>query len=629
MARSGASVGDVAGGFSISVSRSGAFAACLLIFNLAYIVSPYWLPPPAIWLRVSFLAGCAAVGLVWAWAAADEMRFSLRAAGVAWAAVALATVMVLNWNAATREVAWMGDEDHHLLTTVGLVKLIRSWPGTFAGFAVVVAVFAALAWRVRSIAVVATAFVALVVVDGFVATRMNTIPANLTRYPYLPYWFMAGPVVGLDWITNVLPPFSRGWEEAVYRIVPLASAAMLGLAASGAGAVRGRPIGRWLLMLAIVTIPIVYYYSAIVYLELPAVVLMAIVCFDADALLTAPAGEIRGRPAWAALVVIGFLKETTTPFLIAIVACRVVSRWMKSRGRLEEMIREEAQMAAAVLLPLLVWLVIRRIYPGPRVIPFRWGNLFDGGVIVTFCGAWVGQFGVLLALAVVGLGLMWRERRFAVIVFGLLAFAGDAAIHVIDLPAFAGHARFSLFLLPPLLMMARPVVRAVGRFPAAAGAGVMASWVAANLWMSPVYLDGSIVPFWADRASAAGEHSYPFREAVAWLRENGRGRRVVVGGFRHAYHFDLYTGPAWQIDQSPAVRPLAIAGGLEREAMELEVLLRIAAENGYEIAIHRVTGAVEPGIADLHGFAASVVFQNKAHMLVLYERASAAARPER
>jgi len=628
MSRASASVGEVAGSFSISVSRAGAFAAWLMIFNLAYIVSPYWLPPPAIWIRVVFLAGCASVGLVWAWAAADGLRLSVRAEGVAWAAVALATVVVLNWNAATREVAWMGDEDHHLLTTVGLVRLIRAWPGTFAGFAAVVIGFAGLAWRVRSIAWVAVAFVVIVVVEGLVATRVNTIPANLTRYPYLPYWFMALPVAGLQWVTNVLPPFSRGWEEAAYRIVPLVSAAMLGLVASGAGAMRGRPIGRWLLMLAVVTIPIVYYYSAIVYLELPAVVLMAIVCFDADALLTAPAGEIRGRPAWAGLVMIGFLKETTTPFLFAFVLCRVVSRWMKSRGRVEEVVRDEGRTAAAVLLPLMVWLVIRRIYPGPRDIPFRWENAADAGVIGTFLGAWVRQFGVLLGLAVVGLGLMWREGRIAAVAFGVLAFAGDAAIHVIDLPAFAGHARFSLFLLPPLLMMARPVVDAIGRWPAA-GAGLIAAWVAVNLWMSPVYVDGSIVPFWADRVAASGEHSYPFREAVAWLRANGRGRRVVVGDFPHAYHFDLYDPPGMHIDQSGASDPIPMVPDPQRDALDLDATLEYAGRNGYDIAIHRVTGAVEPGIADLHGFAPSVVFQNRAHMLVLYERASAATRPGR
>ncbi len=606
---------------SIAISRPAAFAVCLLIFNLAYIAAPYWLPPPFAWQRFGLLAGSVVVALIWAWAASDAITLKVRPAGLGWLVAALATVAALNVFSMTREVAWMGDEDHHLLTTVGLVKLVRAWPGSFAVMAGLLVAFGVGAVRLRSIAFVGAAFVALAAVEAMGAYRINAIPANLTRYPYLLYWFMGGPVLAMQSLTNVLPPFTRGWEEAVYRVVPLVSVALLALVV-GLRVGRDRPLVRWLVMLAVATVPIVFYYSAIVYLELPAVLLMTIVCLDADALLTESAADIRARPSWLALVLIGFLKETTTPFLFVFVACRFVSRCGRSRSpdRLMATIDDEIRTALAVLLPLVVWLGYRQLYPGPRAIPFQWRNLIDVRLIAVFFGAWMRQFGPLLALAVSGIVLLLRQRRIPALVFAILVFGADAAIHFIDLPAFAGHARFSLFLVPPLVLLGEPVIAAVCRRPAALAPVLLVIISGINLWMSPVKLDGSIVPFWADRVAAAGEHSYPFREAVAWLRDNARGRRVVVGDFPHAYHFDVYEPAGMHIDQSGASDPIPIVPDPQRDAFDLDATLAFAAENGYDIAIHRVNGSVEPAIPNLHGFTPTMLFQNKAHALVLYER---------
>lgn len=606
---------------SIAISRPAAFAVCLLIFNLAYIAAPYWLPPPFAWQRIGLLAGSVVVALIWAWAASDAITLKLRPAGLGWLVAALATVAALNVFSMTREVAWMGDEDHHLLTTVGLVKLVRAWPGSFAVMAGLLVAFVVGAGRLRTIAFVGAAFVVLVLVEAMGAYRINAVPANLTRYPYLLYWFMAAPVLATQTLTNVLPPFSRGWEEAVYRVVPVVSVALLALVV-GMRVERDRPLARWLLMLAVATIPVVFYYSAIVYLELPAVLLMTIVCLDADALLSDPAADIRARPSWLALVLIGFVKETTTPFLFIFMACRFVCRFRRSTAsdRFTDTIGDEIQTAIAILLPLVVWLGYRQLYPGPRAIPFQWRHLVDMRLIGVFLGAWLRQFGPLLVLAIGGILFLWRQRRFPALVFALLVFGADAAIHIIDLPAFAGHARFSLFLLPPLVLLAEPAVAAIGRRPAVLAPLLLTGVSAINLRLSPVKLDGSIVPFWADRVAAAGEHSYPFREAVAWLRENARGRRVVVGDFPHAYHFDLYEPPGMHIDQSGASDPIPIVSDPQRDAFDLDATLAFAAENGYEVVIHRVNGSVEPAIRDLHGFTATMLFQNRAHALVLFER---------
>ena len=52
----------------------------------------------------------------------------------------------------------------------------------------------------------------------------------------------------------------------------------------------------------------------------PAVLLMAIVAFHAEALLFDEVHEVLQHPAWVALVLIGFIKETALPFLAAFLA---------------------------------------------------------------------------------------------------------------------------------------------------------------------------------------------------------------------------------------------------------------------------------------------------------------------
>jgi hypothetical protein len=77
------------------------------------------------------------------------------------------------------------------------------------------------------------------------------------------------------------------------------------------------------------SIPLVFYYSSIFYLELPAVCLMFVVCLRIDHLLHSDFNEIRNDPAWYALLLLGFIKETTLPFLIVFVIFRFAILFLK------------------------------------------------------------------------------------------------------------------------------------------------------------------------------------------------------------------------------------------------------------------------------------------------------------
>lgn len=74
--------------------------------------------------------------------------------------------------------------------------------------------------------------------------------------------------------------------------------------------------------MAVATIPTIFYYSSITYLEMPAVMLMTIVCLRIEPLARNDTSAIKQDVGWYALILLGFIKETTLPFILMFLAYR-------------------------------------------------------------------------------------------------------------------------------------------------------------------------------------------------------------------------------------------------------------------------------------------------------------------
>jgi len=592
----------------------------MVVFSLAYVASPYWLPPPYAWMRGLMLAGSVGVGVLWAGAAAGEVAIA-RGRFDFWA-LAAAVVIVGGLNALplTNEVPWKGDEDHHLVTTLGLVRNLAGWPAIVVIGAICGAVCLArkAAGRGGAVVLIGVGF-ALMMAAG--AWMIGTVPANLTRYPYINYWVMAAPALIASVVVRVGPPFEGIWCEALYRVVPFGAAVLLAwLVAVRFG--RGSLLVRVLLIAAVSTMPVVYYYTSLLYLEMLAVLLMTVVCMGAERLLTADARELRGEPAWVALILIGFIKETAAPFLIAFVVVRWVVVLIGVRARFPNGRRvwDELIVDFAVLAPLAIWLGYRHLYPATRAMGFHVAQIIEPRLVGSFLRACAGQMGLMLVLSAAGLVFLLRRRAWAVAAFVVTACGGYAAMHLVDEREFVGYSRFTLMFVPMGLMCAGVAVEAISRRGAAAG--VLVVVVAVNLWMSPMHLDGSRRAGWGDSARGNVEHSYPYREAMDWLARNARGRRVLAGGMGHAYAFDLYECGGVKVEQAGSEVDDGRMRSAAEEAMSVEAALRYAVEHGFEIVLQRVSGLEPPAVSEGLGFGATMMFRNDSHVLVLYERAA-------
>src|SRR5215831_2520402 len=101
----------------------GATAALLfLIFNLSYILCPYWRAPvPPAWQWVTLVV-TASMGLAWAMLSSAEHRFSWTPRGVLSVLLIGALVLIPNARALLVGVPWRGDESFHMSRSIWLLR---------------------------------------------------------------------------------------------------------------------------------------------------------------------------------------------------------------------------------------------------------------------------------------------------------------------------------------------------------------------------------------------------------------------------------------------------------------------------------------------------------------------------
>jgi hypothetical protein len=489
--------------------------------------------------------------------------------------------------------------------------------------------------------------------------KMEWVP----RYPLAVSWLEA-PLVAIaaKFTSQPNPP------EAVFRIVPFLSAALL--AWTCARKAEGlRAAARLLYMLAVASIPVVLYYSSVLYLEMPAVLLMTVVCLGAEIWTTCAPEELPGKPEWYALILLGFVKETVPAFLGAAILARlwVRLRYHRGAGSPRRQLLAEARPAACALIPFLVYWAyrtflstsIRGYSPDPA-------GLIDVGDYATVARALGEQFGAVGAAFLAGIVLAGRAMRSGKFALLLLATLSYAAMHLMDRQDVIGYSRYMLMFAPMLIAgMHEAVVWAAGSplkkwhghlahasqgrlAPASHGrdarethgrdghatrSGLLhrvagpASWgasagllgiVGASLLLCPVHLDGARQPGWGEYRQFWTEHSYPYREAIGYLMAKYPRDRTLSTGLDIEYWQEFYVGRSGLMFPLPTPR-----GGDESRAAE--EMLVLAAGNGFQHVLYHVMGPSIPHPRSTSGFTVEKVFRNSSHELILFSAAPAGA----
>jgi hypothetical protein len=218
--------------------------------------------------------------------------------------LAVFTINSLNYN-----IPWRGDEDSHIQKTLDLLKIISlNWVLLYLIFLILFFYkITKKPWGLwRTIAVL----LAGIIPFFFIGPALLKNGVNfLLRYPFINYWFYA--IVPMT-VRLIQSPY----YEILFRMVPFLSTAII------VWIFQTKLNCSWMMKIvwgiSCALIPIILYYSSILYLELPAVVLMLVVCLRIKGLLLKDFDSIRHDLGWYALILIGFVKETAITFLFCL-----------------------------------------------------------------------------------------------------------------------------------------------------------------------------------------------------------------------------------------------------------------------------------------------------------------------
>jgi hypothetical protein len=578
-----------------------------VVYSLAFIITPYWTGAASSSTVTLVLLLTVGTGIVWIFLCATELRLQHGLCEWRYGLLLACVLLLLNVRALTSDIPWRGDEEHHITTTLRLAAVLSN--NGLIAFVLGVAVLLWLAWRKSRWTIPVLLQLVISMIVAFLVTRPwpELATPALLRYPFISYW----AVVLLPHVANLAG--ASPYHEILFRALPFCSA----LALAWAFTLHIREADTFTGVLwgvAVGTIPVVFYYSSILYLELPATLLMFMVCANGEALLTQSVPSVKQDPTWYALVLVGFIKETTICFLVCYLACRLIARRFRE-------VAHEMRLSLAVLLPAVLYIFLRRtLSRQDRTVSIALQTLSDFDIYRTILLSFFEQFGpIMIALFLGGCVCLVLNRRYAVAAFYLSVCLSYPVFHALDVKVLTGYSRFNLFVVPPILAGSSALIRLIARRKMAASA-VAVVIIGAQLYMAPVNLDGSKKPLWGNYLIDTSEHYYPYREALLWLKTTHAKDRVMFTGMYYPYSFSFgFKQLKWEPDHVvSSIRPEDVESLSESERISHK--LEEADNDNRTVVLYQVLGGDVLHDTPTGKYTEEKIFRNQAHILIAYVR---------
>jgi len=603
---------------SLLLPRMCVIALLAGIYTLGFIVTPYWIRTNSTPEMIIILALTIGIGAIWSFLSAKDLEVRLEPLNWWHLLILLAGLIILNFKALTIDIPWRGDEGIHITRTLSLASNISiTWVLVFI---IAFLSTAYLAWKKSKWSI----FLGILSVAGVISFNIVKNPlagissSVLLRYPFINYWFYA-VIPSLAMAIKVNP-----YQEGFYRMVPfLSTFALVWFFQKDLS--RSKPFLNLFWGMVVASIPLVYYYSSILYIEMPAIALMLIVCFNIPGLLKDDFQKIRLNPAWYVLILIGFIKETTIPFLFCFVGWRLIACLLQGRispGKIKQSLQtlgDELLIATCVLLPVLLYLFLRgTLSQQTRWFSLTLANLTKPIVYSTILRSFTDQFGMPFLLLFCGSCIFqfWK-KEYLQAGFFLSLFFLYPAFFAVDTLIYTGYSRFNLFLIPPVLAGSWTLIKRLMEKRKIIGTITACAILAINLWASPVFIDGTKKPLWGNYLTDTSEHYYPYREALTWLKTNHGNEPIMFAGMYYPYPFVFYFG---QLHWTPLTIQF-LTNYINSNSLSLAKALVQAQRDDINIVLFQVLGSEKPeDIAVGPLFYVEKIFQNDAHILIVYDR---------
>jgi len=530
------------------IARRRVFLGLFFFFNLCFLYSPYYNVPDQYPAKIIFLAGLFIFAFIWAKSASGELRldFSLPEKGRL-LLLALLLYLISFW-ALRADIPWKGDEDYFITMVADLARYCNAlaaatpaWaasrPITLSTLTVLGCILVFILARIIKksagfgrpgrlwIAGAGLIIFSLLISSNLVLSWSQAIgpPSGNLRYPFITSWLN---------LFCVYPDIFG--DIALYRTVPFLSCVLISWLVYGR--LRRFMADKTLALLfslAFSTVPLMYFYSSLLYIEMPVVLLMSACLFDSERLLTAPLERLKTMPAWYAILAIAFFKETVAIFLLVAAGFRLAAA-ARNKGQGPNRLKtltEEIGIFLLLLCPLAVYLIFRLGFSDWRSYGMALANLREAANYLYFLQALFDQTGILLVMAAAGLLFLFkgdRRKFYFLTVLGLMT----AGFFMAD-GIYVGFARWNLFLLPIAFAAGLELIK---RSSKAMRLVFLVSLLSANVLLSPMHLDGARRPSWAAGLTGDGEQVYPYEQTVKWLSRQEHLNTLLILG--RDYYYD-------------------------------------------------------------------------------------------
>lgn len=553
-----------------AVPRNTMLAVLLTVFMAAFVLAPWWYFYPSMILRWGLLTVVMLAGFILSFFSSGDLEVdpSVPRHPVVWYLALAAGLLLIHVRTLVSDIVFMGDEDFHIGVVLTLKHFVTVFIEEAAGLLygdpvpalTLLAVLGGSAvYRIvkkRSVVpvllaglIVAAIGYAQVLMSAPVVERTDALSAKyglpfFTVDHFLQYEILRYPILQ-KWADLFFAVWnSHGGGEA-FRVVPFLS--VLFLAIHLFVQFYQKFQDRLLSMFAswaLVTMPLVVYYTGILYPDMAAATLLSVAAFDLRALLRAPFSDLKRRPAWYLLILASFIKETSLISLAVIMGVRLVCR-----GRL--ILRESKPLAVAVsaigregltcLLPMIpvgCFLAIWSVEGSLRTLPssFSIDHLLIADHYRVMAGELLAETGGVLLCAVTGAMILHREDR-AIFWATALIFASNLLVFLSE-GKYVGYSRFNLLLLPSIIYWAYFALARLRKKAVLTGVLLICAFL--NLGLKPVHGDGSRVRNWGNPVFATGESTYPYDAAIRQLADVQDRDRLLIAGSSYPYYLIEY-----------------------------------------------------------------------------------------
>lgn len=574
---------------------------------LAYIAAPYWTVPESDFTKLILLVVTLVAACFWAYSASSELEVRIPL-GQLWTVVSLfIIVLLINFKPLLVELPWRGDEDYHVRVlqhfAYNIVPL--KWL-CFTLVFILLAFFYTVYKNSKHYIWLGIASIVFFIIFGY----LDIIPhIYILRYPFFSRFVQVIPVL----ITDL---FAHQYLEWIYRVVPFLSSCLI-VVVCALFYPSAASSQRILWGLAIASMPLMHYYSSILYLEMPVVLCMVIVSYQIEPLLKAPLTDIKKNPAWYALLLIGFIKETSIVFLILIVMFRWVIQfrlWFE-KGRLGKkdffvVCKNEIFFAFLTCTPLFIYLVYRINFGTSRKTAFGLNNLAELSNYLVLVRSFGEQFGMFCVLFVIGCIMLVKKRKYILPLFSLSLIASSSAFYILDNPIYTGYSRFNLMIVPVVIVLAS------NAFICLSGKKVvnfllLITILGVNAYLSPINLDGTKRPMWGSYLVDTAEHYYPYEDTLLWVKKHHERNSVLFTGLSYPYYFAFYFN---KLEWSPRYGILKANKDVPEEE-SLKRVLKTAQDKSVDVIVFQFLEKKIPVIPAEAHYHYEKIIENDAHKI--------------